>query len=129
MSESKFNRTKKKQLGQFMTPISLSKSLIQERNYKITDKILEPSFGTGSFLIAIIDKLLEVYDNTINIQDKIDKILNNNLYGVEMDVELYNTAINNIEKRYNCKVNTINLINDDFFNVNFDINKSKSKTI
>ena len=38
-----------------------------------------------------------------------------------MDVELYNTAINNIEKRYNCKVNTINLINDDFFNVNFDI--------
>ena len=73
MSESKFNRTKKKQLGQFMTPISLSKSLIQERNYKITDKILEPSFGTGSFLIAIIDKLLEVYDNTINIQDKIDR--------------------------------------------------------
>jgi hypothetical protein len=121
MSESKFNRTKKKQLGQFMTPIVLSKTLIQERNYKITDKILEPSFGDGSFLIAIIDKLLEVYDNDINIQDKIDKILINNLYGVEMDVELYNTAINNIEKRYGCKVNTNNLINDDFFNVDFDV--------
>jgi hypothetical protein len=121
MSESKFNRTKKKQLGQFMTPISLSKLLIQERNYKITDKILEPSFGEGSFLIAIIDKLLGVYDNTIDIQDKIDKILNDNLYGVEMDIELYKKAIENIEKRYGCKVNTNNLINDDFFNVNFNI--------
>ena len=121
MSESKFNRTKKKQLGQFMTPITLSKSLIKDRVYKITDKILEPSFGEGSFLIAIIDKLLDVYDDTISIQDKVDKILINNLYGVEMDIELYNTAINNIEKRYNCKVNINNLINNNFFNVNFDV--------
>ena len=119
MSESKFNRTKKKQMGQFMTPISLSKSLIKDRKYNISDKILEPSFGEGSFLIAIIDKRIDLYDNTIRTQEKIDKILEDNLYSVEMDIEIYQSAINNIESRYDCKVNTNNLINDDFFNVNY----------
>lgn len=120
MSESKFNRTKKKQLGQFMTPINLSKLLIEKRQYQLTDKILEPSFGEGSFLIAIIEKLLNLYDN-MSIQEKMDKIFEHNLYGVEMDEELYNKAIQNIENRFNCKIKTDNLINDDFFNVNFDI--------
>jgi hypothetical protein len=119
MSESKFNRTKKKQLGQFMTPITLSKSLIEKRQYKITDKILEPSFGEGSFLISIIEKLLNLYED-MTIQEKMDNIFSNNLYGVEMDKELYEIAIQNIENKFNCKIKTNNLINDDFFNVNFD---------
>jgi hypothetical protein len=120
MSESKFNRTKKKQLGQFMTPMSLSRLLIDKREYQLTDKILEPSFGEGSFLIAIIEKLLKLYDN-MSIQEKMDKIFEHNLYGVEMDKELYDNAIQNIESRFNCKIKTHNLINDDFFNVNFDL--------
>lgn len=121
MSESKFNRTKKKQLGQFMTPLNLSKSLLSERKYKITDKILEPSFGEGSFLMAIIDKLLDEYDNNLSIDEKVKMILTNNIYGVEMDSELYEKAIKNIENRYGCKLTTTNLIQDDFFNVNFDL--------
>jgi hypothetical protein len=120
MSESKFNRTKKKQLGQFMTPMSLSRLLIDKREYQLTDKILEPSFGEGSFLIVIIEKLLKLYDN-MSIQEKMDKIFEHNLYGVEMDKELYDNAIQNIESRFNCKIKTHNLINDDFFNVNFDL--------
>jgi hypothetical protein len=54
MSETKYKRDKKKQLGQFMTPESLSWSILKHRQYKITDKILEPSFGKGSFLFGII---------------------------------------------------------------------------
>ena len=56
MSETKSKRDKKKQLGQFMTPEKLAKKLIENRNYKVSDKILEPSFGLGGFLFPIIDK-------------------------------------------------------------------------
>lgn len=120
MSESKNKRTKKKQMGQFMTPLELSKDLIKNRKYKRTDKILEPSFGEGSFLIAIIDKLLDVYPEELTIQQKVDLILKNNLFGVEMDVELYKKTFINIQKRYECIINDHNLINDDFFKVEFD---------
>ena len=58
MSEAKYEKTKKKQLGQFMTPNELSKTLIKQRQYKITDKVLEPSFGEGSFIVQIIHRFL-----------------------------------------------------------------------
>ena len=119
MSESKNKRTKKKQMGQFMTPLKLSKDLIKSRKYKKTDKILEPSFGEGSFLIAIIDKLLDVYPEEWTTQQKVDIILQNNLFGVEMDNELYEKAFYNIQNKYGCVINEHNLINDDFFNVVF----------
>jgi type I restriction-modification system DNA methylase subunit len=120
MSESKNKRTKKKQMGQFMTPLELSKDLIKNRKYKKTDKILEPSFGEGSFLIAIIDKLLDVYPNELTTQQKIDLILQNNLFGVEMDTELYDKAFHNIKNRYGCIIKDHNLINNDFFKIEFD---------
>ena len=80
MSETKYKRDKKKQLGQFMTPESLSWSILKRRQYKITDKILEPSFGKGSFLFGIIKVLLNVYPNELNLEQKLDLIFENNLY-------------------------------------------------
>jgi type I restriction-modification system DNA methylase subunit len=121
MAETKYKRDKKKQLGQFMTPRNLSKDCLKKRQYKITDKILEPSFGEGSFLIEIVYKLIDVYPTNLSIKEKIDLILTNNLYGVEMDPEMYAIGIKNIENEFSYKVSAHNFINDDFFNVEYDI--------
>jgi hypothetical protein len=121
MSQSKYKRDKKKQLGQFMTPESLAYKLINLRDYKITDKILEPSFGRGGFLFPIIDKLIEVYPKDLSDNKKLDLIFENNLFGVELDSDLYLETLNEIEKRYSYKLGKHNLVNSDFFLVEYDI--------
>ena len=89
MSETKYKREKKKQLGQFMTPENLAYKLIARRNYNVTDKILEPSFGKGGFLFPIVDSLIKVYPVNLSLEQKLDLIFENNIYGVELDIELY----------------------------------------
>lgn len=121
MSETKYKRDKKKQLGQFMTPESLASKLLKERNYKTTDKILEPSFGRGGFLFPIIDKLLKSYPQSLTTERKLDLIFENNLYGVELDSELYKFTLNEIFRRYDYKPKKHNLVNSDFFLVDYDI--------
>jgi len=121
MSEAKYKRDKKKQMGQFMTPRSLVNKLLNNRSYKTTDKVLEPSFGVGSFLIEIVHKFINVYPENLSLKEKLDFIFSNNIYGVEMDTELYDLAIKNIEKEFNYNLSHHNLINDDFFNVNYNI--------
>jgi hypothetical protein len=121
MSQSKYSRDKKKQLGQFMTPEHLASKFISRRNYKITDKILEPSFGKGGFLFPIIDKLLSVYPNNLSKNEKLDAIFGNNIFGVELDTDLYLYTLREIETRYDYKLKNHNLINSDFFLVNYDI--------
>jgi hypothetical protein len=62
-------KKKKNQLGQFMTPDEISKDIVENNTY--TGLIIEPSFGTGSFLYKLESK----YSNTI---------------GIEYDSELFN---------------------------------------
>lgn len=103
-----------------MTPESLAIKLISKRNYKPTDKILEPSFGKGGFLFPIINKLIDCYPNDLTLDQKLDSIFENNLYGVEFDFELYDFTLKKIESRYNYKLKKHNLINSDFFLVDYD---------
>lgn len=121
MSETKYKRDKKKQLGQFMTPESLASKLIARRNYKSTDRILEPSFGKGGFLFPIIDSLLKVYPDNLSTVEKLDSIFENNIFGVELDTELYEYTLNEIERRYSYKLGKHNLVNSDFFLVDYNI--------
>ena len=76
-------------------------------------KILEPSFGDGSFIMNIINHL-------INQGLSFDDIMENILYGVELDKELYDITINKIEQKYGT-IKKHNLINDDFLLYNFNI--------
>ena len=116
MAESKINRSNKKQLGQFMTPNILSKSIINNIEFKKTDKILEPSFGNGSFIIELIESFIKIYPDNISIKQKLDIILTKNLWGVEIDKELYDKCINLIIVKFDYIPNKHNLINSDFFN-------------
>ena len=63
-------KKKKNQLGQFMTPDTISQDMVDNNEY--TGLIIEPSFGLGSFL-----KKLE------------SKYPNNPIIGIEYDPELY----------------------------------------
>jgi hypothetical protein len=120
MAIARENRDYKKKMGQYMTPLNSAKFFISKRNYKLTDKILEPSFGEGSFIISVIDRFIEIY-NPENISDFVLSILHKNIFGIEMDMELYDKTINLIEKKYNCIIqkSEINLFNCDFFDANF----------
>jgi len=110
MSESKNNRTIKKQLGQYQTPSTLSKKVLSKINFLKNDKVLEPSFGNGSFIIELIYKFLE-----LNLS--LDDILKNNIYGVEIDKKFYDESLKRIEREFGY-LPPHNLHNEDFFEYN-----------
>ena len=47
----------RKRLGEYYTPDWLCERIVQEFDFKETDRILDPACGSGSFLRAVIDKL------------------------------------------------------------------------
>jgi tRNA1(Val) A37 N6-methylase TrmN6 len=119
MTKAKTNRGHKQQMGQFMTPSNLSLSIIEKNNYTIDSKVLEPSFGEGSFILNQIDIFIKnVYkDNSI---DTIKTILKNNIYGCEYDENLYKKCIENIKTKYNLNEFDHNLKHGDFLITKFD---------
>lgn len=113
MSEAKTKRTRKKQLGQFMTPIDLCKKVIDDLEFTKDIKILEPSFGCGNFIISIIEKLLLLYDGSL--EEKLDAILANNLYGVEYDKQMHDQCLENIKTKWGYLPAKHNLVLSDYF--------------
>jgi tRNA1(Val) A37 N6-methylase TrmN6 len=124
MARKKSTIDVKRQLGQFMTPDYLSEEMIDKLNINISDKILEPSFGKGSFILKLIDRFFYLYGD-MSINNKLDLILTNNIWGIELDVDLYNYTINEIKCKYGYMPDVHNLYNIDFFKFNtnddFDI--------
>lgn len=122
MAETKLNRPKKKQMGQFMTPIERCEEILKDYIFSINDKILEPSFGDGNFLITLIKKFLPLY--TGDIKERLTKILSNNIYGVELDIDLLNKTLNKINEEFGFLPSTYNLYHDDYlihvFNLKFN---------
>jgi len=116
MARNKKTSDKKQQFGQFMTPTDLSKKIVENINFKITDKILEPCMGDGSFIVPIIKKFIPLYTQP-TIQEKIDLILTNNISGYEIDPIMYNKCIENIENTFKVKLEKHNFKLIDFFDV------------
>jgi len=109
---SKRDRSSKQQLGQFMTPDVLATSLIASIDIKKYQKILEPSFGEGSFIFALIEKLCP------SVYSSVDELFEY-LYGVELDTELYNKFCAKIIDKYGKLPKVFNFFNSDFFDVEF----------
>lgn len=120
MAISRKDRDYKKKMGQFMTPYSLANTFVKRRNYKLSDLVLEPSFGEGSFLFAIINRFIEI-ELPSNVSSFVTSLLENNIYGVELDAELYQKTIDRLSEKYDIDMNLIqhNLYNSDFFDVAF----------
>lgn len=98
MARTKHLSDKKKQFGQYMTPLNLSQDILNNLSFSKSDKVLEPCFGDGSFLIFLIEKFLPLYNGTI--EQKLDYILNYNIWGYEIDQEYYDSCLTKIHQKW-----------------------------
>lgn len=65
-------------LGEYYTPDWLCERIVQEFDFKQTDKILDPACGSGSFLRAAVHRMKE-----LNPSISIDE-LSNQMYGIDI---------------------------------------------
>jgi predicted RNA methylase len=113
MAETKHLRNIKKQLGQFMTPLELCRHIVSDVDIRVNEYILEPSFGDGNFLIAIIEKMIPLY----NTYEEVFKYL----YGIEYDPIAYNNAIEKIKLHFGNIPKKNNLVLHDYLIYDFNV--------
>ena len=97
-------KEKKNLLGQYMTPDILSESYVSNTQYSEDAVIIEPSFGSGSFLYKIEKK----YPN-------------NKVIGIEYDIDLFNMYKGSTDI-FNLSFYKFNLENIDSLQVHFQGN-------
>ena len=119
MAKTKLKRNPKQQLGQFMTPTRLVSSILSDPALAFTknSKILEPSLGEGAFVFGFIEKLLPLYPKNLSRQDKVSLILENNIFGVEYDKELFKKFTEALLSKYSIDLSKVkhNFVVSDFF--------------
>ena len=80
MSVARLSREKKRQFGQFFTPEQTAREIVEAIPISPAHRILEPSFGEGAFVFAIMEKMLP------QLRGKdIPQWCASHLYGCEMD--------------------------------------------
>ena len=82
-SISKYYRSEK---GQFFTPECIVKLIIDLFDIKPTDRILDCSCGSGGFLLYAMHKIKDTFPN------QYQKFIENNVYGIELDKTVSNSA-------------------------------------
>lgn len=119
MAIAKSSRSKKAMLGQFMTPGILARDVFAAAALDLTSssRILEPSFGEGVFLFEVIEALILV-NGGVRDADTLEHIFSEQLFGAEIDTELFNQTFLELEKRYG-KIEKHNFFNVDFFKSEF----------
>lgn len=113
MSVTKTQRPKKRQLGQFMTPLPLARRVLDGITFEKTHRVLEPSMGDGSFVVALIEKFLSLYNGPL--EQRLEHILKRNIYGLELDPELYASCLSRIEHIWGYLPSNHNFVKGDFF--------------
>lgn len=85
MSIARLSRDRKRQLGQFLTPASTAAAIVGSVDLSPEFRILEPSFGEGSFVFAMLDSI------SMSIpHDQLGTWCESHLYGCEIDNAAYN---------------------------------------
>lgn len=130
---SELNEEDKKKTGTFYTPPSLVELILNEKlpirdnetNYKV--KTLDPSCGSGIFLVQSFKRLVKRYENKHNTKLKdfnvLVDILKSNIYGIELDQKsikvaafsLYLALLDNLDPKtgwWNGAIKFPYLIND-----------------
>jgi hypothetical protein len=77
-------------LGEYYTPDWLCERVVNEFRFKVSDKILDPSCGSGSFLRAAVHRLKKLNPN-ISVEE-----INNCIYGIDihpLSVQIAKTTI------------------------------------
>lgn len=98
-----------------MTPEPLAQRIVDGLEFHTTMRVLEPSFGEGAFLIPVIRRFLDLHDGTP--AERLARVLRCNVWGVELDEQLYQVALGRIEEEFGPLPTSHNLVNADFFAV------------
>ena len=117
MSQTKTLREQKRQLGQFLTPPETAWRLVDSLTFTASDRVLEPSLGSGAFILPLIEKFLPLYDGSIS--HRLDQIFTRNIYGVEIDGELLERCLHSIEAHWGYCPRRHNFVCADFFQTPF----------
>jgi hypothetical protein len=115
--KAKARRETRRQLGQWMTPAPLATRLVDQLPLTKNSRVLEPSFGTGNFLIPLIRRFMDLH--TGSKSERLRKVLTENVYGVEMDRELFSQTVTRIAEEFGAIPRDANLNNSDFFRVEY----------
>jgi predicted RNA methylase len=118
LAKAKAGRATKQQLGQFMTPPELARQIAVESkiDWKADSIVLEPGFGEGAFLFEAIEGLIKAKGN--RKRATIEKIFASQIYGVELDPDMYEKTLSRIQDEYG-PIKNHNLRNEDFFRAGF----------
>ena len=84
MSIARLSRDQKRQLGQYLTPEATAAAIVNDLRISASARILEPSFGRGSFVFAVLDSLRASIP-----RDQIRAWCEKHLYGCEIDGAAY----------------------------------------
>lgn len=100
--------------GIVLTPQHVTTLFTDLVDIKYNDVILDACCGTGSFLIAGMNKLIDIIDesNIPNKKDKIKKLKQTQLIGFEKNATMYSLAISNMLFRGDGKAQ---IFNYDYF--------------
>jgi predicted RNA methylase len=115
--------------GIVLTPNHITKLFTKLIDIRTNDIIFDPCCGTGTFLIAGMNKLIDTIQNSKipNKTDKIKNIKQNQLIGFEKSPTMYSLAISNMLFRGDGKSKIYNI---DFFENDADkISKELNPTI
>ncbi len=94
-----------------MTPLSLARRVVSGLPLTRSSRVLEPGFGDGSFLIALVEAFAELHAEE---GDPIGYALKTNIFGVELDEQLFVAAHESLERHFDYEGST-NLLLGDFF--------------
>lgn len=108
MAKIKHNRDAKRQLGQFFTPAPIAEKLLSRWGFHAAMHVLEPGFGEGAFLLPLIEAFMRLRNGDLAA------VLSENIWGVELDAQVYARTLGEIECRWGALPERHNLILGDF---------------
>jgi hypothetical protein len=110
---TKRGRAQHRQLGQYLTPVRLACEVAREPLSREPQTAFEPSFGDGAFLLPLIAHYMEREQGST--PDRLKRVLNQRVWGVEIDPVMYHRAVAAIEARWGPLPSTHNLVLGDYF--------------
>jgi hypothetical protein len=96
-----------------MTPPALAEDLVKSLPLTAATTVLEPSFGDGSFIVPLIERLMTFASGSP--RERFERIMREHLFGVELDEELFAGAIAAITEHFGPVPDEHHLHCGDFF--------------
>lgn len=118
MSQTKTKRAAKRQLGQFYTPPALARRLTADLPLTPETTILEPSAGQGAFVLALIERFMDLHRGSESA--RLGKILTENVFAVELDPAAHSALLASVRERWGPLPPSHHLVCGDFFVTDFD---------